>query len=371
MINQKGNELLTSIERVQRTLERKPVDQIAAGCHPWDATTARWISEGHFTEDRNVWEVLGADLRGSGWWNGIANLDHEEQILEETEETILILNGNGATVRWLRDRSGTPEHVDYKCRDRGSYDKWIKPFISQMDSRRIPFQQYRTDKISTANDQRYFYWHAAGPFELMAAACGHEHLLLGMADDPDWVAEMALDYVDFQIRHAEELFEKGGIPDGCMVYEDMGFKQRSFMSPTMYEELIQPSHRRLFDFIHGKGCKVIVHSCGFIEPLLPGMVDAGIDCLHAMEVKAGMDVRRIAKTFGDRIALYGGVDVRAVISNDREKIDAELRDKLIPLMQSGASYILHTDHSEPPDVNFETMQYFMQRGREIAVSIGR
>lgn len=357
---------MTSIERVQQTLLRKPTDRIATGCHPWDDTTARWIEEGHLSEGDNPWEALGADMRGGGWWSGIANLDWEEQILEETEDTVLLLDGSGATVRWRRDRTGTPEHVDFKCRDRLSYEEWIKPFITQMDTRRVPYEEYRENRRSAAEDQRFLYWHAIGPFELLAAACGHEHLLLGMADDPEWVAQMAMEYTEFQICHAEELFSKEGRPDGCMFYEDMGFKQRPFMSPAMYAELIQPAHRRLFDFVHSQGCKAIVHSCGFIEPLLPKMVEAGFDCLHAMEVKAGMDVRRIAKQFGDRIALYGGIDARTVISNDREKIDAELKNKIIPVIQSGAAYMLHTDHSEPPDVDFETMQYFFLRGREIA-----
>ena len=31
-----------------------------------------------------------------------------------------------------------------------------------------------------------------------------------------------------------------------------------------------------------------MHSCGYVEPLLPGMIDAGIDCLQVIEVKAGI-----------------------------------------------------------------------------------
>ena len=74
------------------------------------------------------------------------------------------------------------------------------------------------------------------------------------------------------------------------------------MSPTMYKEIVQPGHKKLFDYAHSMGCKVIVHSCGYVEPLLPGMIEAGMDCLQAMEVKAGMDLPTLYSRFGDKIA---------------------------------------------------------------------
>ena len=143
------------------------------------------------------------------------------------------------------------------------------------------------------------------------------------------------------------------------------------MSPAMYEALVQPGHKLLFDFAHARGLKVIVHSCGFIEPLVPGLVEAGMDCLQAMEVKAGVDMLRLAKQFGDRISFYGNIDVRHLINNDRAAIEGELLKKIPPVLKMGSGYILHTDHSEPPEVEHETMHYFLDRGREISRDVFR
>ena len=148
-------------------------------------------------------------------------------------------------------------------------------------------------------------------------------------------------------------------------YEDMGFKGKPFMSPAMYKEIMLPGHKLLFDYAHSLGCKVIVHSCGYVEPLVPGLIEAGMDCLQAMEVKAGMDLPALFERFGDRIAFYGGIDVRTLISNDRIQIEKELLKKIPPVVNNGGGYILHSDHSEPPEVDYETMQYFIKRGREI------
>lgn len=96
-----------------------------------------------------------------------------------------------------------------------------------------------------------------------------------MALDPEWVLDMGRTYADMCIGMWEILFEREGLPDGIWFFEDMGFKNRPFMSPEMYRELVMPFHRRTIDFAHAHGLPVIMHSCGFVEPLLPGMVEAG------------------------------------------------------------------------------------------------
>jgi uroporphyrinogen decarboxylase len=103
-----------------------------------------------------------------------------------------------------------------------------------------------------------------------------------------------------------------------------------------------------------------------VEPLVPGMIEAGMDMLQAMEVKAGMDMLRLNKLYGDRIGFMGNVDIREIITNDRRRIDAELKKKLLPLMRSRTPYILSSDHSTPPDVDYETFLYFRDRGLELA-----
>jgi uroporphyrinogen decarboxylase len=104
-----------------------------------------------------------------------------------------------------------------------------------------------------------------------------------------------------------------------------------------------------------------MHSCGFIEPLLPHIVKTGIDCLQAMEVKAGMDLLKIHKQYGDRLSLMGGIDVRVLESNDRAAIDRELESK-IPIVKQGFGYMLHSDHSIPDSVSYETYRYFIEKG---------
>ncbi len=356
---------MTHKERVLRVLNREPVDILPSYDSLWPETWVKYIDESYLGEKEDVISHFDISIRPAGWFNGIADLDFEEQILEETKESKLVLNGNGAKLRNWKYHSGTPEHVDFTVQERPAWDKLIKPHLTQVDRRRILFNQYREEKLLAKEQERAFCWYGVAPFEQMHPVCGHEYMLMGIALDPDWVKDMVQTFVNFTIMHQAVLFEEEGWPDFLWYYEDMGFKERPFMSPAMYEDIVQPGHARLFEYAHNNGCKVIVHSCGFVEPLVPGLVDAGMDCLQAMEVKAGMDMPRIAEKFGDKIAFCGNIDIREIASNNFERIDAELNKKILPVLRNGGSYILHSDHSIPPDVEHDTLKYFFERGSTI------
>jgi hypothetical protein len=60
----------------------------------------------------------------------------------------------------------------------------------------------------------------------------------------------------------------------------------------------------------------------------------------------------------------GGLEIRALETNDTRAVEAELAAKLPnPMAGSGSGYILHTDHSVSTRVNYETYEYFLERGR--------
>ena len=351
---------MTGVERIGNILRRKPVDRIGLYEHFWGDTLKKWREGSHISEDENLATHFGFDLATSWAFNMVARLDFEPEVLEETEETIVTRDGNGAVLRRHKLHASTPEHIDFAVKERKAWEELAKPRLTP-SRERIKSEPYRNAKQACAEQDRFFFWSGVNVFEMMHPVCGHEFMLIGMADDPDWVRDMASTYSDLTIALMEILFAEEGKPDGIWFYEDMGFKQRPFMSPQMYREIIQPAHKKTIDYVHALGLPVIMHSCGFIEPLLPGMVEAGIDCLQVIEVKAGMDPLRIKKNFGDRIALCGGMDARNLVANDLEAIRTELAEK-IPALSENSGYILHSDHSIPTTTDYETYRFFVDEG---------
>ena len=136
------------------------------------------------------------------------------------------------------------------------------------------------------------------------------------------------------------------------------------MSTAMYRELVFPAHRKLFGFARAHKLPVVLHCDGFVEALIPSLIEAGIDCLQPLEVKAGMDLVRVKRNFGERIALIGGMDARALETNDLSAVRRELESKL-PVAMSGSGYVLQVDHSVSPLVEYETYRYFVDQGLAI------
>lgn len=355
---------MTHKERFFASLNRERPDRLPYGDSLWPETHARYEREGRMRSQEDSVAHFDMSWRGSGWFQSVADLDFTPVIVHEDEGSVTKLDGNGAQLRYWKAASGTPEHVDFAVQDRAAWESRIKPFLLTPDPRRFDQPLYATTRQRAADEDRAFVWHGVAPFELMHPVCGHEHMLMGMALDPDWIKDMVMTFADFTIAHLELLFQSG-LPDAFWFYEDMGFKERPFMSPAMYEDIVMPGHVKLFDYAHSKGCKVIVHSCGFVEPLVPGLIKAGMDCLQAMEVKAGMDMPRLVKAFGDKITFCGNIDIRVLAANDRPGIDAELRRKILPVLEAGSGYIAHSDHSIPPEVDHDTLVYFFEKAASL------
>lgn len=366
---------LTSKERFERILKHQPVDRVGLFEVFWKETAQKWSAQGHFARPEMVSDHFGLDLRRTGGEitpgdyhivNLVANIAVGPQVVEETDAVRLVRDGNGALLRWIKNASGAPEHVDFTVKDRRSWEEHIRPYLldERLDERRLNFSSYRAVRAQCARDHRFMTCGVVGAFDQMSPMCGHEHLLTGMALDPQWVHAMADLYTTTTIRLLEILFAREGLPDGLWVWDDLGFKNRPFMSPAMYRALLYPAHQRLFDFAHSRGLPVVLHCDGYVEALVPSLIEAGINCLQPLEVKAGMDLLKLKKRFGDQIALIGGMDERILETNDCRAVEAELLRQL-PQAMVGSGYVLQVDHSVSSLVDYETYKFFVERGLEI------
>jgi uroporphyrinogen decarboxylase len=362
-------------ERFSRILRHEPVDRIGLFEVFWGETAQAWTEQGYLERPDAASDHFGLDIRRTGGevtpmsWKAVnlmADLDAGETVVEENDSVKLIRDGNGAYLRWLKNGSGAPEHVDFTVRDRQSWEELILPHLRDERSyeRRIDFEHYRNLRAKCARDSLFFNCGTIAAFDLMSPMCGHEHLLAGMALDGEWVSEMAMTFAEVTIKLLEILFEREGLPDGLWVWDDLGYKGTPFMSPHMYREIIFPAHKRLFDFAHSRDLPVILHCDGFVEALIPHLIEAGISCLQPLEAKAGMDLMRIKRNFGEKIALIGGMDERVLETNDFALVDAELEKKL-PAAMAGSGYVLQSDHSVSHKVEYATYRHFVERGLEI------
>lgn len=361
---------MTGKERITAIINHQRPDRIGLYEHFWGDTYHEWTAEGSksraLINGASFEDHFGFDMCECWAFNLTADLDFTPVTVAEDEDTYTVKNGNYATLRHHKKHDSTPEHIAFDVDCREKWEELIKPrLLNKADfERRINFGGYEAARSYAAEKGRFFMWSGVNVFECIHPVCGHVNLLMAMIDDPDWVSDMSQTFAYLTVELQKLLFERCGAPDGIWYYEDMGYKGAPFMSPAFYDEFIYPAHKYTCDYAHGIERPVIMHSCGFVEPLLPGMIRAGINALQVIEIKAGMDLLRIYENYGDQIALIGGIDVRKLYTNDRAQIDAELEAK-IPVVMRKNGYVLHSDHSIPRTVSYDTYKYFVERGLEL------
>lgn len=349
---------LTSRERIGRLYDRRDADRCPIFDGPWGSTIARWTREG-MPEGADYVQFFGLDRIGT---IGADNSPrYPERTLEETDEFVVQTTSWGVKLRRWKNRGGVPEFLDYTVRDP---DTWRVAKARMTPAR---------DRIDWARLEREYpvwqregYWicaHFWFGFDVTHSwMLGTERLLMAMADDPEWVMDMFNTYLDLDIALFEAVWDAGYRFDEIVWPDDMGFKQNQFFSASMYRDLLKPVHRRAIEWAHRRGVKAKLHSCGDIRPLVPDLVEIGIDQLNPLEVKAGMDPLALKRQYGDRLAFHGGLN--AVLYEHPERMWEEMR-RVIPGMKAGGGYMIGSDHSVPESVSLEQFREFVRLAKEL------
>ncbi len=348
---------LTSRERVNRMFARADHDRVPRFESFWNETITRWQGEGLNGDAGMVLKLLNADLHSLCWcWP--APFPGQDEIVRMDAETRDLRDAHGKIVRYWRNKSGTPEHLGFDCDTRQKWETVYKPALLNSGLQVNP-DGVRRNFIRAGKSSLWTYLAGVEAFEQTRALMGDEITLIAMAEDPDWVQDVSRTFTSVLLRNFDAIMATGIEPDGLWIYGDMAFRSATMCSPSMYKELIWPDHKRLADWAHAHNMKIIYHTDGDVNGVMDLYLAAGFDCLQPLECKANMDIRTLCPKYGRDLAFFGNVDVMVLMTNDHDKIEREVREKLAAGM-STKGYIYHSDHSIPPQINWDTYQYIIR-----------
>jgi uroporphyrinogen decarboxylase len=116
----------------------------------------------------------------------------------------------------------------------------------------------------------------------------------------------------------------------------------------MFRERLLPAYKRGLDWIHAHtSWKVLLHSDGAIFPLLPSIIEMGVDILNPVQTSAaGMDPVRLKKEFGSRLAFWGGsCDGQSTLTyGNPEQVGKETAQN-ISALSPGGGYVCGSIHN--------------------------
>ena len=131
--------------------------------------------------------------------------------------------------------------------------------------------------------------------------------------------------------------------------DDMGTMNGPLMSTEMYRTYFKPRHKALFDLVKKitPRVKISLHCCGGVYPLLPELIEIGLDCINPVQTTCrDMEPDRLKKEFGKDIVLWGGgCDTREILPNGTpEQIKKHVWENL-EILAPGGGFVFQQVHN--------------------------
>jgi uroporphyrinogen decarboxylase len=176
---------------------------------------------------------------------------------------------------------------------------------------------------------------------------GHEQLYFMMYDYPDAAEYLFNKVTEYYYLVSERTFkEAADVIDIFFIGNDLGSQTGPLLGVDLFRGFLLPPLQRLIDLGHRYGLKVMMHCCGGFRPLIPDLIKAGMDGLHALQPDAeGMDPAGLKQDFGGDILLNGSIDSKRVLIDG--KSPAWVREetlKILRVMAPGGGYVASPSH---------------------------
>lgn len=206
----------------------------------------------------------------------------------------------------------------------------------------------------------------------------HESLFEGMTitrvayymrKNPQFIHEVMGEYAMVNVEIAKRFGEAG--VDIAWMFDDLGYKGQTIFSLKNLKTFILPYYKQIYKECKKHGMFIVQHSCGKIDEFLPEMVDAGLNCIQALEPAAGVDLVHLKETLGDRVSFMGGIDASNVLNFGTPKdVDEEVK-RCIKAAAEGGGYFAGPSHNilSAPWENVLAMRASIEKYRKYPLNL--
>jgi uroporphyrinogen decarboxylase len=194
-------------------------------------------------------------------------------------------------------------------------------------------------------------------FETAWALRGYEQLMVDMVSEPD-KANRVMDFpFHYHMGVAQRLVSMG--VDMIWLGDDVGGQNSMLMSPGMWRTYLKPRMAELIASLKAINpqLKVAYHTDGVVYPIIPELIEVGIDVLNPIQ-PAAMDPVKLKAEYGDRLCFWGSMDIQQTLPfGTPEEVRAEVLTRLGTIGRGGGLIIgpTHNLQLDTPLENFWAM----------------
>jgi uroporphyrinogen decarboxylase len=187
---------------------------------------------------------------------------------------------------------------------------------------------------------------------------GAQQFFMDMVRDQIFVNRLFEILLELHLRFFKNyLNEIGKYIDVIMVAEDLGGQNGMLFSPEHYRTLVKPYNKKLWGFVkENTDAFLFLHCCGSMVPVIPDLIELGVDALNPVQVSArDMDPKILKERFGDQLTFWGGIDTQKTMPfGTPEDVEAEVKER-IKILAPGGGFVLTAVHNLQPGVKPENI----------------
>jgi len=168
------------------------------------------------------------------------------------------------------------------------------------------------------------------------------------------------------ICHRAALFAKAGV-DFIHIGDDIGMQSSIMMSEEMYREWLKPLLVRLIKTVKDINPQILFsyHSCGYIEPFIPDLIEAGVDVLNPIQPES-MSFEKLHAEYGNVLSFWGTIGTQTTMPlGSPEDVKKEVSRHLKIAGRKGGLLCAPT-HLLEPDVPWKNIEAYVQACRDFS-----
>ena len=357
-IREKWKGTMTDRERFVNQMHYKPVDRcFNMEFGYWDENFDEWdifVENGIKTNEQ---ADIFFNFDKIATIGGVCDLNpwFPETVIEERERSVIMQNGDGLLAEVTKGSASIPHYMKSSIE-------------TPEDWKRVKEERMRLDDPARIVDiEKLKKMHPEDRDYPLGVECGSmigrvrdmltfEGLAYACYDYPDMVEDMVEtrcvlveNFLDQVLPHFKFDFASG--------WEDICYKNGPICSVDFFKEVVMPRYKRIKKKLDAYGIDVWYTDCdGDVRPILPYMMEGGINCLFPYEVNSCAHPADLLAEYGKDLMIMGGID-KIEMKKGKEAIKAYL-ESVAPLVERGG-YIPFCDHRCPPDVSVENYLYYL------------
>jgi uroporphyrinogen decarboxylase len=196
------------------------------------------------------------------------------------------------------------------------------------------------------NGEKHIRYRMGTIFELAWQMRGMEKFLMELGSEPEIPRYMMERITDVAVEVTRRALDAvGPAVDMVYFYDDLAANVSLLMSKRMWRNNIVPFHQKLIDVAHSCGKKVMYHTDGAVRPLIPDLIEMGVDVLNPIQPGVtGMEADGLKRDFGDRLSFHGGIDIVGLLPKGKpDEVRATAR-QMARLLGENGGYVMASSH---------------------------